>query len=256
MVVRGRDAILGEAATLFARQGYRATTLEDVADTLDIKKASLYHYIRSKEELLTEIYDRILTRIDAAVRPVAESDLPADERLRRMVHAHLEVVTAERDMLAVVFREEPELSPEAKRAIRARKRDYERIFERVIDEGQQAGLLRPLTTRLVVFALLGMCNWTYQWFRDPGDTPSPGPETFSPDEVAGEFVLLLESGWRIQADDGRRGAWPRPDTVEEAVAPVTRALESVQAALAAASAELGSAAHRLQDGVARPPAKR
>src|SRR2546430_16146613 len=100
MVVRGRDAILGEAATLFARQGYRATTLDDVADALDIKKASLYHYIRSKEELLTEIYDRILTRIDAAVRPVAESGLPADERLRRMAHAHLEVVTAERDMLA------------------------------------------------------------------------------------------------------------------------------------------------------------
>ena len=253
--MRGRDAILAAAATLFARQGYRATTLEDVADTLDIKKASLYHYIRSKEELLTEIYDRILTRIDAAVRPVAESGLPADERLRRMVHAHLEVVTAERDMLAVVFREEPELSPEAKRAIRARKRDYERIFERVVDEGQRAGLLRPLTTRLVVFALLGMCNWTYQWFREPGDTPGPGSDPSSAEDVASEFVLLLESGWRSQAGDGRRGAWPRPDTVTAAVAPVARALEEAQAALAAVSAELGGATDRLEDGLARPPGK-
>jgi AcrR family transcriptional regulator len=249
MLVRGRDAILGEAAALFARQGYRATTLDDVAESLDIKKASLYHYIRSKEELLTEIYDRILTRIDAAVRPIGESDIPADERLRRMVHAHLEVVTAERDMLAVVFREEAELSPDAKRAIRARKRDYERIFERVVDEGQQAGLLRPITTRLAVLALLGMCNWTYQWFRDPGDTPNP--ETFSAGEVSAEFVLLLEAGWQA-GGDGRRRAWPRPDTVAEAVAPVARALENAQAALAAASAELGHAADRFQDGLAHP----
>jgi AcrR family transcriptional regulator len=252
MLVRGRDARLGEAAALFARQGYRATTLDDVAESLDIKKASLYHYIRSKEELLTEIYDRILTRIDATVRPIAESDIPADERLRRMVHAHLEVVTAERDMLAVVFREEAELSPDAKRAIRARKRDYERIFERVVDEGQQAGLLRPITTRLAVLALLGMCNWTYQWFHDPGDTPNPGPETFSAGEVAAEFVLLLEAGWQAGGDDGRRRAWPRPDTVAEAVAPVARALENAQAALEAASAELGHAADRFQDGLAHP----
>lgn len=244
---RGREAIVAAATGLFASRGYRATTLDDVALALGIKKASLYHYIGSKEELLSEIYDRILTRIDAVVRPIAESDLPGDERLRRMVHAHVEVVSAERDMLAVVFREEPELSPTAKAAIRAHKRDYERLFEAALDEGVQSGALRPLTTRLVVLGLLGMCNWMYQWYRPDG--------AWSADDIAAEFVLLLESGWLGggAAGDGRRGAWPRPDTVEEALAPLAQALDDVRVTVAAATEALGEAGTRLHDGLARPP---
>ncbi|MGH2726819.1 MAG: TetR/AcrR family transcriptional regulator, partial [Actinomycetota bacterium] len=136
------------SAELFARHGYRATTLDDVAGALGVKKASLYHYIGSKEELLTEIYDRILERITSTVAPIASTKLPADERLRRMVHAHVGVVASERDMLAVLFREEAELSEPFRRAIRRRKRDYERIFEGVVEEGERLHLLRPVGPRL------------------------------------------------------------------------------------------------------------
>lgn len=236
-----RDALLSAAAELFARQGYRATTLDDLAASLRIRKASLYHYIRSKEDLLTAIYDRIFDRIERAVRPIAGEDLPADERLRRMIHAHVEVVAAESDMLAVVFREEAELSHAKQVAIRRRKRDYERIFADVIDAGRRSGLLRDLPTGLLVRALLGMCNWMYQWYR---------PERGAWQEIAGEFTLLLESGW-LAADDRRRGAWARPDSVDEALAPARDAVRRARAELDEASAELARATERLHDGLAR-----
>lgn len=234
------ERLLAAAAELFARHGYRATTLDDVARAVDIKKASLYHYIRSKEDLLTRIYDRILDRIEATVRPLAEQSLPADERLRRMIHAHVQVVAEERNMLAVVFQEEPELSQANQVVIRQRKRAYERIFERVLEQGQASGRLRELPPRLVVLGLLGMCNWLYQWYR---------PEKHSAGDIAGLFTLLLESGW-LAGEDARRGAWARTSTVHEALAPtrqsVTRARDEMERALA----ELARAEERLKDGLA------
>lgn len=237
-----RETLLSAAAELFARQGYRATTLDDVAAALRIRKASLYHYMRSKEDLLTAIYDRIFDRIEGAVRPIAAQELPADERLRRMIHAHVEVVAAESDMLAVVFREEAELSRSKQAAIRRRKRGYERIFGQVIDEGQRQGLLRPLAGGLLVRALLGMCNWMYQWYR-------PGQGSW--EEIASEFTLLLESGWL--AEDGRRGAWTRPESVDEALAPARDAVSRTRAELDRAAEEIARAAERLHDGLARRP---
>lgn len=99
-----------------------------------------------------------MSEIYSVVAPIAELDLSAPERLRRMVHTHIAVVAAETAMLAVVFREEPELPEDAQKAIRRRKRSYEALFERVIEEDQEAGLLRDLPTRLAVMALLGMCK--------------------------------------------------------------------------------------------------
>lgn len=237
-----REMLLATAAELFARRGYRATTLDDIAAELDIKKTSLYHYIHSKEQLLIEIYDQILDRIEAAVGPIAKIDLPVDERLRRMVHAHVAVVGAEHDMLAVMFREEAELPEPSRSGIAARKRAYERIFERTIEEGQQTGALRPLPARLVVVGLLGMCNWMYKWYR---------PGRFSIDEIAGTFMLLLESGWLPGADD-RRGAYPRPTNLEEALQPTLDAVGRLQTGVAEVQTELSRLEGRLQDGLIQP----
>lgn len=200
-VTRGisRDSLLSVAAELFAQRGYRATTLDDVAAALGVKKASLYHYIRSKEELLTDIYERIFDRIEAAVRPIAATHAPADERLRRMIDAHLRLVASERDMLAVAFQEEAELPPMLRNAIRSRKREYERIFEDVMEDGQRAGILRSMDTQIAVRGLLGMCNWIYQWFR---------PGRHSIEDIATTFASLLDAGWLASPPAGGSSASP------------------------------------------------
>jgi len=182
----GRETLLTTAAELFASRGYRATTLDDVAGALGIKKATLYHYIRSKEDLLSEIYDQIFDRVEAVVRPIASSDAPADIRLHRMLEAHLRLVASERDMLAVAFQEEAELPAANRDLIRSRKRSYERIFEDVVLDGQREGLLRPMDARIAVRGLLGMTNWIYQWYS---------PDRHSIDRIADTFAGLLENGW-------------------------------------------------------------
>ncbi|MGH3627445.1 MAG: TetR/AcrR family transcriptional regulator, partial [Sciscionella sp.] len=148
-----QEKLLSVAAGLFARKGYRATTLDDIAAELGLKKASLYHYIKSKEQLLCDIYQQIFDRIETAVAPHLDLDLPVDERLRRMIHAHIGVVAAEQASLSVVFQEETELPGELQRRIRHRKRAHETLFEQVIAEGQSEGVFRAGSVRLMVLGL-------------------------------------------------------------------------------------------------------
>lgn len=235
-----KGAIVTAAAALFARNGYRATTLESVASAIGVKKASVYHYIASKEELLIAIYERIFDRIETAVRPIASLDFPPDERLRRMIHSHIEIVADERDLLTVVFNEESELPKLLKRKISRRKRAYEQLFEDVLEEGCRSGVFREINVRTAVFGLLGMCNWLHKWYR---------PEHGEPAEIASVFALLFESGL-MTAPDRTHGSWPRPTNVVEALEAVTGVADDLARDVDRLRLELGRAEERLRHGLA------
>jgi TetR/AcrR family transcriptional regulator, cholesterol catabolism regulator len=238
---QAREALLASAAEVFARKGYRATSLDDVAGMLGVRKPSLYYYIHGKQDLLLEIYKRLMDRIVEAVEPIARSGVEPDERLRRMVLTHISVVAEERDMLAVVVSEENELVEPNRAMMVKRKHDYERLFEDVIIEGQKEGLFRDLTPRLLVLGMLGMTNWMYQWFRPGRDSTAA---------VAGEFVLLLERGWLSDGDD-RLGVTSRADSVDDALSDVDRRLLELRGSVQGLEEDLATARQRLSDGLAR-----
>jgi hypothetical protein len=169
-------------------------------------------------------------------------DLPVDERLRRMVHAHIAVVTAELPSLSVAFSEEFELPPQLQRGIRHRKRAYEALFEKVVAEGQRQGVFRAGSVRLMVLALLGMCNWIYKWYQQE----SADRDTV--DEIAAEFALIVETGFRPTG--ARTGAWPRYTNVDEALEPATQSVERLRAELERLESSLTETRERLQDGLA------
>ena len=233
------ERLLSVAGELFAERGYRATTLDDVADALNVKKASLYHYIDTKNSLLRAIYDQILGRIADQVKPISELDLPADERLRRMVESHIDFVTTERSLLSVVFQEEWELPDEMRVTIKRTKRSYEDLFEKVVAKGQKDGLLRHGSPRLIVLALMGMTNWMYTWYD---------PARHDRRELVGEFVQLLEGGW-LASDAPARPAWPRADTVEDALADTFRLVHEMRERCDSLESELAFAKERLDQGV-------
>lgn len=233
------DRLVAVAGALFAERGYRATTLDDVALALNVKKASLYYYIKSKNDLLVAIYDQILGRIADQVVPIAELELPADERLRRMVDSHIEFVAHERSLLSVVFQEEWELPAEMQERIKQTKRRYEDAFETVVRAGQAEGVLRAGSTRLMVLALLGMTNWMHTWYD---------PARHDRREIVGEFVQLLEHGW-LASDGPARPAWPRADSVGAALADSFALLKRVRETAEELDTELSFAAERLEEGV-------
>jgi hypothetical protein len=92
-----------------------------------------------------------------------------------------------RNFLSVFFSEEGNLPPEMARRARTERRVYDELIEGVIRYGNEAQRLAPLPPKLLSFALLGMCNWLYQWYQPDGP--------LSADEVARIFITLVENGY-------------------------------------------------------------
>ena len=105
-----KEQIYRAASALFSERGYRATSIRDIARELDLQGGSLYAHISSKEDVLWEIIARVAESFYAAVRPIAESDAPTSERLRAMIHAHVDVVVNELARSAVFFQDWRHLS--------------------------------------------------------------------------------------------------------------------------------------------------
>jgi AcrR family transcriptional regulator len=180
------DAIRDAALTLFARQGFRATTMKDVARDVGMRAPSLYGHVRSKDALLTEI---MLTTMDDLIKEfhvavATTSDLV--EQLRHATEAHVRYHTRHRREAFVGNREIPSLKPDARRIILDKRREYSMLFRRLIDRGIKEGVFLRSSPRLVAYAILDMGIGLAAWFRPNG--PCTEEELV---QSYGEFALRL-----------------------------------------------------------------
>jgi len=186
--IDSRQEILRTAARLFQQQGYDATSMNDVAAALKLSKGGLYHHFQSKDEILFNLMDHALditqARVIDAVRGVADPG----ERLRMLIRRHIEVVLSVRDReITVMLHENHPLPPTMRRRINARKKEYVHFMESLIAEVQRSrqskGVVSP---RAAAFALLGMINWIYQWYKPEG--------TLREEQLAREYTEIFFAG--------------------------------------------------------------
>ena len=184
-----RAGILTVAADLFRERGYRAATLDELARRVGIAKPTLYGYFPSKEELLAAIFHRTLSMFDRDLAAIRTSGEAPAAQLRRLIRFHVGAVIAERSFLAVFFSEEANLPRRLSRAIRRRKARYDRTVRAIVRDGVRSGSMRVANPRLLVFALLGMANWVYQWYDPSG--------AWNADTIANDFIALVEPGYLV-----------------------------------------------------------
>jgi AcrR family transcriptional regulator len=169
---RRRQEILEAAAGVFHEKGYKATSIQDIADAVGILKGSLYYYITSKEDLLFEILQDVhqqglqnLERVDK----VPGSPL---QKIRAFVTVHVTHNAENLVKMAVFFHDFRSLSPERREIIVAERDLYDQHLRALISEGQKDGSVCPdLDPKLTSIEILGMMNWIYHWYR-PGGTLS------------------------------------------------------------------------------------
>jgi AcrR family transcriptional regulator len=129
-----RGQILRAAADLFRERGYRATTLDDIAAHLGMSKASLYGYFAAKEGILAAISRETMEMFSRGLAEISRRPLPPREKLRQVVHHHVELVLTHRSFLTVFFSEEASFpGPFARQMVREKDR-YDRGVERIIRE--------------------------------------------------------------------------------------------------------------------------
>jgi len=172
-VVDSRQEILRTAARLFQQRGYDATSMNDVAAALKLSKGGLYHHFQSKDEILYEIMNHAMEITqERVINPVRGIAGPED-RLRALIRLHIEVVLSPRDReITVMLHENHPLPPALRKRINARKKDYIHFLENLMAEVQkqvQRESSRRVSPRAAAFALLGMINWIYQWYKPEGE---------------------------------------------------------------------------------------
>jgi AcrR family transcriptional regulator len=162
------EEILAAAARIFQRKGYHGTSVRDIADAVGLLKGSLYHYISSKEDLLARLFEGLLEDTVAELDVIARRDASAAERLREMVRAYARAIIANQDAVGLYLREWRSLPAPELANLAARRRRMRTLFSAVIADGARAGELAPGDPNLAALAILGMCNWMYEWYRPAG----------------------------------------------------------------------------------------
>jgi AcrR family transcriptional regulator len=174
-VVDSRQEILRTAARLFQQRGYDATSMNDVAAALKLSKGGLYHHFQSKDEILFEIMNHAMEITDERVLNPVRAIADPEDRLRALIRLHIEVVLSPRDReITVMLHENHPLPPSLRKRINSRKKDYIHFLENLMAEVQNKyrhahRAKAKVSPRAAAFALLGMINWIYQWYKPEGD---------------------------------------------------------------------------------------
>jgi len=176
--------LLAAATRLFADQGYDRTSVQEIVEAAGVTKGALYHYFGSKDDLLHEVYARVLRVQQERLDAFANADAPVEERLRRAA-ADVVVTTIENlDDAMIFFRSMHHLSPEKNKQVRAERRRYHERFRALIEEGQETGVFsRATSADLVVDYHFGSIHHLSTWYSPEGP--------LSPTEVAEQLADLL-----------------------------------------------------------------
>ena len=187
-----RNELTRQAARLFAEKGYHGTSIGDLAQAMGVQKGSLYAHIESKQDLLHETLRDGAAAFHGALDKIPE-DLPATEKIRLALRAHLRVVAQQLDVATVFIREWRYLEGERREEFLSERRRYEDRFRALFAEGRELGGLRTdLDDAVATLVALSAANWAYTWLRPETDT----------DALADSFFNLLLDGMRGYATPG------------------------------------------------------
>ncbi len=180
------EEILAEAVRIFKEKGYHATSMQNIADAVGLQKGSLYHYISGKEDLLFQVFERGSGALTQQLKVIIASDDSSAEKIRRAVRAHLNELCHQLDIFTVYLSERRALTGKHHTKVRAEGELQARLLEKIIEQGIASGDFRQMDSKIAAHAILGMCNWLYQWYSPNG--------RLTPEAIADIFSDLVVDG--------------------------------------------------------------
>jgi AcrR family transcriptional regulator len=181
-----RDEILEAAAQIFSHKGFHAASMQDIAQAVNLQKASLYYHVSSKQEILLDLLDRALDLLIERMQKVMAQPLPADHKLRLAIRTYMDVIMENRDLASVLLLEHRSLEPELHDRHIPRRDRFEKLWRDLIQEGLEQGVFCCCEPTQTARAILGVMNWTITWFSPHGQ--------LTPEEIADQYANLFLRG--------------------------------------------------------------
>lgn len=190
-----RERILDQSARLFAKDGYKATNLQHVAEKLNVTRQALYYHFRSKGDILAALFDTVMTRMEESVENARPAE--GESRFKALVRAHIAVIVENTDLVAVLLHERSEIAKLKSVPAAARRQAYSNQFIEAYREGVRDGELRSFDPTNAVNAVLAAANSISAWYH----AGSPDPSA----EIAELLDDILLTGVTRLPDDGGKG---------------------------------------------------
>jgi AcrR family transcriptional regulator len=184
--------ILRVSARLFARKGFRGTTMDEVADAVGIAKPTLYVRARSKTAILTEIFEVVLAKGDETVEAARQQPTFRDA-VAYLIRSWTKFLVAESEMCEVFYSQSQELPRPVAKEVQRRIHTVLDAIRSLIVEGQEHGELNPnVDARVTAFAILGVVSWTARWYR--------AQKPLDLDTIIDHLVTILATGLFVDGD--------------------------------------------------------
>jgi AcrR family transcriptional regulator len=217
-----RQQIIDRSAVLFDSQPYHSTTMDDIAASVGVAKPTLYHYFKSKSEILFEIHEDLIERLLSRHGGQREGS-PSEQLLAIMIDI-LGFMQSRPGHMRVFFEHYRELPAREQETIRLKREQFQSILEQVLADGVEAGEFGDIDISITSFQIFGACIWAYQWYVPSG--------RLQPEEIARQFWQQFMSGISTTASASMTRAGRQPGRTRSAASrpgPQASACESVSA---------------------------
>ncbi|QLY34529.1 TetR/AcrR family transcriptional regulator [Nocardia huaxiensis] len=170
---------------LFAEKGFHATSVAEIGDRAGIQRGALYYHIGSKEELLFQIRRGYTQTMFEAAAAIADSELDPMSKLRNLIRSHVRLIIEHQYEVAIALRDAGALTAEREADLQQLRDGIQRCWQRVIDEGHAAGVLRT-NDHVVGNSLVAMLNMVSRWYRPDG--------AHTPEQIADILITTILDG--------------------------------------------------------------
>ena len=168
LIINRKEQITETAAKLFRKNGYIGTTMRDLAAELGIEAASIYHHVKSKEELLETICFDMANKFILNAKEVNDIYFNAEEKLRLAIKLHIETITLNQNKSAVFLQEWRNLSEPNLSKFKMLRDQYENQFTTIIIDGENEDIFDFVDKKFAVLSILSTINFVNEWYNPQG----------------------------------------------------------------------------------------
>ncbi|MDI9320263.1 MAG: TetR/AcrR family transcriptional regulator [Phycisphaerales bacterium] len=181
-----RELIISEASKLFREKGFGGSSMRDLAEKVGIEAASMYHHIRSKDEILEEICFEMAHRYEAQLSETEVQDISYPEKIEALIAFHVQLIIDNANAVSVVNNDWKYLSKERMIAFKSIRNDYEKRFAAIISKGIEAGAFKKVNISIALFTILSSLRWVELWYK-----PTRG---VTKEDLAKDISAILMNG--------------------------------------------------------------
>lgn len=168
IAINRKEQILQKAAKMFKEKGFAAASMREIGSELGMEAASLYHHIKSKEEILETICFEMADELTLAISEVNDIYFNAEEKLRLAIQKHVLIITNNTDKSAVFLHEWRSLSEPKLTEFKTLRDAYENELKVIIDEGVKEDIFGDIDQKFATLTILSTLNWINEWYSPQG----------------------------------------------------------------------------------------